>query len=281
MFISATITQIKFMLKQKGAVFSFYILLLMVLSNFINNVLEFQGMEVIRMYHPMKLLLLSYNRVNYSADATLLLIQLYPLLVICPAGFSLVKEQQSKEEVYIIARLGQRIYKFSKLIASFLTTTIVFVTPFLVEIILNCLSFPLSANGDFMNLGVYNVEYIRAVQNYLMSGLFLKSPYFYAVVGTPVFGIVSGLFGAFTVAFSSIIRVKYRVLLFLPVSVLLNTTLYLSGIFDEATVSFKWFDYLLLFNNVIKSPTYLIAGILILVIFSTCAVYWSGRKECL
>lgn len=74
------------MLKQKSATLVFYALLIMVLLNFLSNVLKFQGSDVIEMIHPVKLLLLSYNRVNYNADATLLLVQLFPLLVVCPAG---------------------------------------------------------------------------------------------------------------------------------------------------------------------------------------------------
>lgn len=80
MFFRATKSQTFFLLKQKETIFVFYFLLSMVILNFVTNVLAFHGRDIIQMYQPMKLLLLSYNRVNYNADATLLLIQLYPLL---------------------------------------------------------------------------------------------------------------------------------------------------------------------------------------------------------
>ena len=101
MFFRSTLTQISFLLRRKGALAAFYILLFMVLSNFIGNVLAFQGLDVIQMYHPMKILLLSYNRINYNADMTILLTQLFPILVTCPAGFALAKEYQLGTDIMI------------------------------------------------------------------------------------------------------------------------------------------------------------------------------------
>lgn len=89
MFWKATISQVKTLLRKKAAMGVFCILLAMVLINFISNVLAFQGTDIAEMYHPMKLMLLSYNRVNFNSTATLQLIQIYPLLVVCPAGFVL------------------------------------------------------------------------------------------------------------------------------------------------------------------------------------------------
>lgn len=107
-----------------------FILFGMVIYTFISNVLEYQGMDIAEMYHPMKLMLLSYNRVNEDADMTGLLIQLYPFLVVLPAGFSLSKEYQLGEQVYLSARLGNRAYKWCKVLAAFLATAIVFSVPF-------------------------------------------------------------------------------------------------------------------------------------------------------
>ena len=48
MFLKVTASQVKFMLRQKNARIVFYILLVMILTNFISNVLMFQGMDVIK-----------------------------------------------------------------------------------------------------------------------------------------------------------------------------------------------------------------------------------------
>lgn len=278
MFWRTTISQTGYLLRKKNAVIVFYVLLAMVLFNFIRNVVTFQGRDVLAMYQPMKLLLLSYNRTNYNADMTILLIQLYPLLVVCPAGFSLAKEYQTGENVYMSARLGGKGYKYSKMTAAFLATAIIFCVPFLIEIALNCVAFPLQATGDLSNWGYYEKSFAEAVHNYLFSGFYLRAPYLYAVAGTLLFGILSGLLGAFTVAVSSVVRVKYNVFLFLPVFLLLNLSAMLS---PSEGASFRWYDFFLMFNEQEKNIPVFAAGLLAVIIFSVAAVITSSRKDCL
>lgn len=282
MFFKAVIAQIKIMIKQKEAIITFLILLIMCLSNFVGNVLDFQGYDVIEMYHPMKLLLLSYNRVYYNADATLFFVQLYPILVTCPAGFALVKEQHARQEVLIIIRVGKVTYRLSKVFAAFITATIVFVVPFLIEILLNCLAFPLDAMGDFSNRGFYNDEYNYMVNNYFLGELFVEAPYLYAFLFTIFFSVISGILSAFTMSISAIVRVKYQILLFLPVFLLLNSTLYIGDLFQSTySVEVSWYNYLLIFNDESKSVWLLIIGILLLLVFSFGAVFCSSNKEIL
>lgn len=281
MIFKATISQTNFLLKKREAICVFYILFIMVLINFISNVLYFQGRDIVEMSQPMKLLLLSYNRTDLNATNTLLLIQLYPLLVVFPAGFSLVRDYQLGTQVFLVSRLGNVTYQISKYLSVFLATMIIFTAPFLLEILLNCISFPMSATGDLSNLSIYDGAYRNGVDKYLMKDIYLYSPYLYAVIGTLFFGVVSGLFGVFTVAVSSFIRVKYNVFLFLPVFILLNFSTVLAGRYPKEAPSIKWYDYILFFNDEGKNIGFLIAGILVLVLFPIVTANISGRKDCL
>lgn len=209
MIFKATISQTNFLLRKKEAICVLYMLFIMVLINFISNVLYFQGRDIVEMSQPMKLLLLSYNRTELNATNTLLLIQLYPFLVVFPAGFSLARDYQLGTQLFLVSRLGNATYQISKYLSVFLATMIIFTVPFLLEIFLNCISFPMSATGDLSNLSIYDGAYRNAVDKYLMRDIYLYSPYLYAVIGTLFFGVVSGLFGVFTVAVSSFIRIKY------------------------------------------------------------------------
>ena len=281
MFWKATLAQTGFLLKRKGAVFTFYILLAMVLANFAGNVIAFQGMDVVNMYHPMKILLLSYDRVNYNADFTILIVQLYPLLAACPAGFALARERQTGQDVLMAARLGNLTYRFSKLTAAALATAIVFSAPFLIEIGLNCLAFPLGAQGDLSNQSAYDPAYIRTVKNYLFSGLYLCSPYLYAVLGTLFFGVLSGLICGFTAAFASIFKVKFRALLILPPFLLLNASVYLSSLCSDSGFSIPWYHYFLLFDEETKSPIYLCTVIAVLLLGAVTGTLWGGKRDCI
>lgn len=281
MIFKVTVSQTAFLLKKREAVCVFYVLLILVVANFIDNVLYFQGKDVVEMIHPMRLLLLSHDRANLNATNTLQLILLYPLLAVVPAGFSLAKEYQSGTNVFLVSRIGSMKYQISRLLAAFLSTMVVFTVPFLLEIILNCLSFPLSAVGNMTFLSIYDDEYMNGVNQYLMKDIYLASPYLYAVLGTLLFGAVSGLFGAFTVAVSSLIKVKYNILLFLPVFVLLNLSTRLASGFSRSMASIRWYDYVLIFNDEIKNVVFGAISLLAIIIFSTGAVCVSGRKDCL
>lgn len=281
MIFKAAIAQTAFMLKRKEAVCVFYVLFIMVIINFTGNVMHFQGRDVVEMYHPMKLLLLSYDRVNLNATNTLLLTQLYPLLVVCPAGFSLAGEYQRGTRVFLVSRLGKLTYQISKYLSVFFTTMIVFTVPFLLEILLNCLSFPLSATGGLSNMSIYDGAYRASVNRYFMKNIYLYSPYLYAVIGTLFWGAVSGLLGVFTAAISSFIKVKYNVFLFLPVFAALNLSTILAGSILKGAPSVKWYDYMLLFNDGSKSMGLLLTGIFVLIVFPIGAVCANGRKDCL
>lgn len=273
--------QTAFLLKRKGALIPFYILLVMVLCNFLENVMEFQGQDVVRMYQPVKMLLLSYNKVNYKADMTILFTQLYPILVVCPAGFALAGEYQTGQEVFLTARLGRRRYLAGKAVSVFCVTFLVFTVPFLLELVLNCLSFPLHATGDMSNWNFYERNYIESVRLYPFSRLYLSAPYLYTVLGMVSFGVVSGLLGVFTMAVSAVVRVKYSIFLFLPVFLLLYGTQVLSRLLPEGSGSIGWPDYLLLFNDQVKN--FQMAGgiLLVVVLFSAAAIHNSMGRDCL
>lgn len=273
MFLRATLHQTKFLLKSKEAMLTFVVLLVIVLSNFIGNVLEFQGMDVTAMYHPMKLLALSYNKSLYDANTIILFVQLYPILVAFPAGFSYIKECQTREELYLTSRMGKDIYYISKLVAAFLCTIVVFVVPFLLEIVLNCISFPLQAKGDFTGLDIYNTGYADMVECYLMSELYLWSPIMYSVVGILIAGVVSGMLGTFVVAFSYVVRVKYRVMLLLPVYLLLNGITYVDNMISVRAFTINWQRYLLLFDDADKNGFYILGFVLFLFAFNLISVF--------
>ncbi len=281
MILEAALAQTKFMLKKKSAVCVFFILFIMVIINFISNVIYFQGRDVLEMYHPMRLLLLSQNRVDFNASNTMLLIELYPILVVCVAGFSFAKEYQIDMNVFMVSRLGNLRYIISKYIAAFLVTSIVFTLPFLMEIILNCISFPLSAEGNLTNLSIYDDEYIANVNNYLMTNVYIKNVYIYTFLGTLLFGIVSGLLGVFTVAFSTVVKIKYNVILFLPVFMILNFTVIFSGKYLNQKPGISWYKYIFLFDDSVKNINFGIIGIILIIGFVLVTIGIKGRKDCL
>ena len=274
MYFKATRAQIKLLLFQWGALLAFGLLLALMLNNFVENVLEHQGTEVVLMYHPMKLLSLSYDKTNYKADTMMLLVQLVPLLICIPAALSLAKEQHTGASVLMASRLGSRTYLFSKVTAVFVVTTLVFSLPFLLEIVLNCVSFPLKATGDLANWTIYDDEYIQTTQHFLLYPLSRLSPYLYAVVETLRFGATMGLLAAATLTLSALVRVKFRVLLLLPPFLLLQLSTYLSQYFDV-----HWANYVTLFHGEARNDLVYWAAVAVLLAFVVLGSLYASRKD--
>lgn len=276
-FGRAVRVQINFLLGQWGFRLTFALLMALMLMNFTGNVLEFRGYDVISMFHPMKLLTLSFNRTYLNENNTMLLIQLVPLLVCLPAALSLAGEQQTGQSVLISARLGRWVYLWSRLTAVFVVTAVAFALPFLLEIGLNCIAFPLEAvEGDLMGYNIYDPWRKNMESTYQLLGLCQLSPYLYAVVCTLLFGLFIGLLAAATTALSALVQVKFRVLLLLPAFLLLQLTMYLG---DDGSTA--WHNYFLFFGTVSRNGVFFAILVAALAVFALAGTALAARKDCL
>lgn len=279
MLIRTTRSQIEFLLRQKEAILTFCVLMLLVLANFVENCQMFRGQDVIKLAHTTKMGLLSWNRASYSADLALLFQQIYPLLVVCPAGFVLAKERGTQEHILMITRMGSGTYYFSKLLSAFVVTAVVFAVPFLAEIALHVIAFSTRPMGDLTNWSYYSEEYIELVRNYTFSDLFVRSPYLYAVVKVLMFGLFSGLLGAFGVAVSALYRVKYRITVFLPTFLLLNLSVYAEVIFGEMEKSVAWYDFVMLHDGADKNIPVFFTVLVAVGMVSVGGTFWAARRD--
>lgn len=276
MFGKAVKTQIRFMIGRIEFFLVVSVLMALMLMNYTENVLEFQGHDVIAMYHPMKMLTLSYNKSIYSAGVTTLLAQVVPLLVCLTGALSLAGEQKSGEFVLIAARLGTKRYLWSKVVAVFVVTTVAFSLPFLLEIALNCVAFPLGATGDFFQLHAYDPARTSMEANYQLFWLYRLSPYLYAVVGTVLFGCFAGVLAAATLVLSALIRVRFRVLLLLPAFLFLQLTLSWGKSGAGA-----WYNYVLLFHGENRGGANIPIIMAGLVLFTVVGTAVAARKDAL
>lgn len=266
--------QIKLMLRQRGAIFAFYIILLFVMLNYLNNIMAYQGLDVVQMYHPVKLLLLS--DANVDSPYGFYFLQLYPLLVIFPSGFSFFKDRECNEVVFWCTRLGKRNYFPGKLAASFIVSGIVFAVPMLLELILNYLSYPAKALGD-PYFTLYDSSYKQAVDGYFLSGIYREAPYFYAFICIIYIAVISGIFSMFTVAVSTF-RIRYKVFLFLPVYILLYFTA-LSGQQLGLPFSTSYFSYLTFCNFAPRNDFLFFTILIILTFLSIVIMLFQSRKD--
>lgn len=275
------VAEVKQQIRGLGAAGAFWCLLLLVVVNYCRNIFHFAGQEVIDVVFPMKMLLISYNRIYYNAENTLIFVQLFPILVVLPAGFSLSREQGNRQEILMASRIGRKRYYISRICSSFLTTALIMGVPLLIEFVLNIIAFPLNATGDFSNWGLYEDSYIESVHNYILAGIYSSHPYFYTMLGLMKYSVFSGLLGAFTSAVSGFVRIRYRIFLFLPVYLLLQISGILSELFDKIHYSTKWYDYILLFNDESKNVGFAFFFFGIVVVFTIIGTICGGKRDCL
>ena len=163
----------------------------------------------------------------------------------------------------------------------FITTVIVFTVPFLIEILLNCLSFPMDAVGNYMQLSIYDESLKTAVGNYIFSGLYLVSPCLYAVICTLMFGFIAGLSAAFTFALTLVLKMRYRIFYVLPVFILYQVTIRFYASHDSKLNSLSLIHYIMFFDGTTKNYPFFVTTILIAVVFITVACAFGGKEDTL
>lgn len=277
--IKIILHQTKLLLRGKEALTTLIVLFWIILANYVENILAFQGYDISRMYEPMKLMLLSENKTNYSANYTLVFIMLYPILLSLPAGFSYAKEKITGEDIFLITRIGRNKYFISRWISAYLTTVIVFFLPFFMDLLIHLISFPLSAKGDLTNLSIYSLEYQQMVENYFAPEWYRSCPLLYAMGGILLQALIAGILGTFPLSLSYIFTVKYKAYLVLPLFLLLNITAYLERLFPTIEFSLRWFSYLLLYNVQKKSMVYFTGFVLTILVFQLISCMIVLKKD--
>ncbi|MGN0397063.1 MAG: hypothetical protein ACI4EL_03495 [Candidatus Fimimorpha sp.] len=252
---------------------TFYIMIIFVICNYISNVLTYNGYDILEMYEPVKLLLLSDENVN--SPFGFYFMQIYPFIVVLPAGFSLSVDKQSNTMLFLCSRVGNRNYFIGKIIAAFFAALIIFFIPLSLEVILNYFSFPKEAMGNLYNLGVYSQNYIDIVKSYPFSQIYVTHPYIYVIGWSILFGVAAGMLNVITIAVSTF-RIPYKVLLFLPVYFILNAMYWIGDYFGRPI---SHFFFLRMF--VPNQLGYLIfyGVIFILFLLSIVVIIKKGKKD--
>lgn len=267
--------QISFLLRRPGCKLVFWFVFLLVAYHYVSNVLMYQGSDVTNMYHPMSILLMTSQN-----DENSLLIQLLPFLVVIPAGFSVIDDKNSGEIIYIRQRITSFQYYFSKGIAVFVVTFLTFFIPLFLEIILNCIAFPLGSSGSPSNFSIYEPGYVISVGHYFLSSVFIETPYLHAIIMTAAFAFFCAVFGLFSAAVSTL-GFKLKVFVFLPAYVFLYMTAYIRYFINVSFyTSYSYYLYFHLGTPYLNWKCYYMLLILLIAV-SVLLLFRASRKDCL
>ena len=260
------------MLRKKTVVCTFFILLAFVMVNYDSNLNRYAEIQyVTQMQDPIKLLTLS----TWSPRGYFLMVYL-PILIVFPTACSYLTDRDTRVKIYIESRVGGRNYWYGKLISVFLTTFLVFVIPFLIEIVLSCVCFDISAVGDPSNFSY--IQTVETENQYMFSALWLNNRVLYAIVMTFIWGIVTGILAVFNFSLTTLPFFKYKILTFFPIYILFYV---ISGIslFLKLNYTTNYFFILRLFD--IKEKNYAVYSkfLMILVLFSVGMIHIKTKKD--
>ncbi len=265
---------------QKGSIITLIALFLLILENYRKHIAFYSGTDVSMMVYPMKLILMSINNVHGYSGEFMLFMYLFPVLAVLPAGFSFLEEHMTGEEAYLKLRMGHKRYIMGKLRDAFFTTTIVFLIPLLLDIFVTAATFPMSALGDQIDFGIYSKEYESQLNSYLFKDFFLSSPLLYTILYALLISMFAGLLGMLTVSISYCRPPKFRVILFLPVFLLLNLTMYIDSYMQQpGSISYFWGDYLFVFGEYRKSKVYIPVVFLSLIAATALLTFIGSRRR--
>ena len=274
-------------LKTGASICTFGILFGLVLYNFVIQTINNSLIgEASQMYDPVYTSILSNWSFGSNMDvegqrqslATQFLFIIYPVLVAFPITSLWISDRGSGMVNYFDQRSGRTAFWFGKLAAVFIATFIIFTIPFLLEVLLGVLCFPASAQG------LPGMDYLQQPmleEGYFWAGLWGKNRILYAVVMILLFGIVSGVFGVFAYAFSTLPFMHFRVLNFLPVFILLYGGI-MAGAAFKLSIQLNYMYIMRLFhvdpNHPVRPGLYV--GILaFLLLISAGIVFVRSRKD--
>lgn len=202
---------------------------------------------------------------------------LFPFIVVIPFAFSYFEDKTLNLTYYIETRVKKKNYLIAKVATSFIGSFIVVIIPFLINILLNEITFP--HNGNFFGSNIHSIEITKdlvgenVITTTIQKGLiglrlFLMYPQLYNVILIFLLAIIAGIMGAFCFCWSYFVE-KHKILLFLPVYIFC----YLGNIFTRMseefgiTINFTLLDYAYLNTNMGKSVIILLLELIIMIVF--------------
>lgn len=199
-----------YMIRRKSTVFTFAVLMIYVLINFFYNMNE----NIERIYISQMFDLVKTSGLSSYAEYVHFFMEYFPLLVMIPTAYCYLNDKNTNIKIYIESRVGKRNYWYGKLIAVFLVTLLVFIIPFLIELLISCICFDINSLGDPSNIGYE--QSIELDSLYPLSNLFIFNRILFCIVWIFIFGIISAILACFNFAVCTLNIFKYKILTFFP-----------------------------------------------------------------
>lgn len=213
---------------------------------------------------------------------------LFPFLIVLPHSISYIQDVDCGALPLLTTRGGRKRYVFSKLVVCFLGNIMIILIPFLLNLLLCHIAFPVNENSSLWFYGLWDYGSFFLGTNYTVQTdygvlpflrLFLYSPTLYNVLYILILSLASGIAGVFVLCLSFFFC-KQKAPLFLPVflmvlgSSVLNVYCLSRAVGDASYkyVNYNLMDYFAAFGYRGQSPYYILSVAAVLLVFCAFAV---------
>ncbi|MBD5087893.1 MAG: hypothetical protein HDT30_03605 [Clostridiales bacterium] len=170
---------------------------------------------------------------------------LFPFLITLPFGFSYLDEKKAGVNLYLQTRGNRKGYFYGQLLACFIGSAMVFFVPFLINVMLNGILFPITGNSYIATRYAYDWNWSAAITGAgTGNGWFLKSvaiahPQVYNFIYVCIIGIAAGIMGMLVYAISILVQ-RNRISV-LVINFLLFQVYHVLGNLSEETIKIDKF----------------------------------------
>ena len=127
--------------------------------------------------------------------------------------------------MYVQTRCDRRTYYYSQLLTCFIGTALIFLIPFVLNVLLNAILFPVNGNDYISTYNAYDSNWENTIMGrgyyretlfngYIFKKIAVCNPQLYNILFAVWLSVVSGIMGGFTYAVSLILR-KNAITLFI------------------------------------------------------------------
>lgn len=102
-------SQMTMLFNKKLTLMVFIGLILLILYRFLCHVYEYEGVSTAVLINPTRMLLLSADEAD-AGTMSFYFLQLLPILVVLPVGFSYYDDKKSREKIYLVSKLGKKLF---------------------------------------------------------------------------------------------------------------------------------------------------------------------------
>lgn len=270
--------QISAISQRKSYQFSFLVVFMLCMYNYLLNLQQFNGFEVTNIPHPTALL--SYSATSHVANY---LVQLFPFLLVIPAAFTYMTDDKTKSIYLHQIRGGRRNYYASLALAVFIMTFLCFFIPFMLELLLSLIAFPTDSIITDAGEQYYSQAWELRVNNYLYGNILGMSKIAYAVFHAVIYSATAAILALLLTAISTF-RIHFKVMLFLPVYLLLFFTNQ-AGEQLNTPVNSKYYNYIYAYipssHEGTRYPLAFFIILIVLLLISLSVSYLRSREDSL